>query len=161
MAELSLINGGEAILPTKTNIETAAASMVAETLSGDNYVLDDVLRLKAIAEAIKKYMDDDRIREAVVNEVQKYGKKADFKGATFELRETGVKYDFSSCGDSEYNSLIEQKRVLDEKIKEREALLKRIPYRGTTLLDEDTGEYYHINPPVRSATEGYITKFPK
>ena len=62
-------------------------------------------------------------------------------------------YDYSTCGDSTYDSLYKEKKAIDAKLKQRELFLKSIPTNGT--IDPDTGEFIH--PASYNETE-IITK---
>lgn len=68
-------------------------------------------------------------------------------------RESGVKYDFSVCGDNQWAELSSQVAELSEKLKERERFLKSIT-KPFTYTDEDTGDTFSINPPIRSGKSG-------
>ncbi len=65
---------------------------------------------------------------------------------------TGVKYDFTNCGDAEWNELNAEKVELDKKIKEREKFLKTIT-KPTNIITDD-GEVLTINPPIKSGSLG-------
>lgn len=64
---------------------------------------------------------------------------------------TGVKYDYSECGDSEYTALSEQIEALTEKRKERETFLKSLT-KATTIIDDESGEVLTLSPPVKSGS---------
>jgi len=68
-------------------------------------------------------------------------------------RESGVKYDFSSCGDVEYEELKARHDELTKELKAREELLKKI-VKPTEMVDTNSGETYTVNPPVRSGKLG-------
>lgn len=64
---------------------------------------------------------------------------------------TGVKYDYSACGDTEWNELQSQIEALTEKRKERETFLKSIK-KETTIVNDDTGEVETLQPAVKSGS---------
>jgi|GEM_PF-5832468 hypothetical protein len=63
---------------------------------------------------------------------------------TLATRAGRPSWDFSTCGDTEYDLLVEQKREVDELVKGKEAFLKSITKEFT---DEETGEI--IKAPVK------------
>lgn len=67
--------------------------------------------------------------------------------------DTGVKYDYAHCNDAIWNKLDADIKVLSEAKKEREAYLKSIKAK-TDELDEETGEAWSINPPIRTGRSG-------
>ena len=92
----------------------------------------------------------------------KYGKGEipTSSGASFQVKETGVKYDFSQCNDPVWNNLKEQADRINEQLKEREKYLKVIK-NPKTEIDEETGEVYTIIPPTRTSTTSYTVTFKK
>jgi len=90
-------------------------------------------------------------RDYLLKEANKYsGKSFEAEGAKFEIKETGTKYDYSGCGDVEYNNLLIEKKALDDKIKAREGYLKNIPLKGIEVLNED--EVVTLYPPIKTST---------
>lgn len=69
----------------------------------------------------------------------------------------GVKWDFSECGDYQYDELIAQINVYKEAIKNREDFLKTI-IKPTEVYNPDTSEVYIVNPPVKSGALGITVK---
>ena len=107
--------------------------MKQELLSGEYNPLDVELKLKAMEETIKQLRSDEEIRAFVLSEAEKYGKSFEWRGAKMSIREVGVKYDYSSTGDSEW-------AILDAQIKEFPR--RRKPVRS----------FFRLFPPVaRSA----------
>lgn len=71
--------------------------------------------------------------------------------------ETGVKYDYSACGDKIYDKIIKDLEELTEKKKERELFLKSV--KSTTgVFDPETSEAWKVEPPIKSGTLGYKTE---
>lgn len=68
-------------------------------------------------------------------------------------RESGVKYDFSVCGDLEYDELKAKHEALSAELKAKEEYLKKV-YKPVETVNEDTGETYTVNPPIRSGKMG-------
>lgn len=102
-------------------------------------------KLEKILQGISEHPE---INEAIVKEFQKYGERTvNYKGALLQQQESGVKYDFSSCGDPLMEEYQKQLKSLNEKIKERAKFLKTIPVSGT--IEPGTGTF--IYPPVKSS----------
>ena len=122
--------------------------MKQELLSGEYNPLDVELKLKAMEETIKQLRSDEEIRAFVLSEAEKYGKSFEWRGAKMSIREVGVKYDYSSTGDSEWAILDAQIKELSEKKKAREKFLQAVPASGT--VSPETGEM--IYPPAKIST---------
>ena len=73
------------------------------------------------------------IAEGITQPIQKGGDI--LLGALVVEKSAPSKYDFASCGDSEYDELIKQKEQIDELIKKREAFLKTIPLEGVASIN--------------------------
>ena len=61
---------------------------------------------------------------------------------------TGVKYDYTNCNDTEWNSLSAQLEAIKEQMKVRETFLKTVT-KPMTIVDEETGETNQIQPPIK------------
>jgi len=75
----------------------------------------------------------------------------------FTQAELGVKYDYKSCGDPEYEEIMKEFEKIDKRKKAKEKELKGIT-KARTELDEDTGELIKINPPIKTGAMGYKTE---
>lgn len=81
-------------------------------------------------------------------------------GTSLELAETGVKYDFSSCGDPQWNYYESEIKRLDKEKKKRETFLKTIdkPYLAGNIVDPGTGELHEnveLYPPIKTSTSSF------
>lgn len=133
---------------TYVEINNLIYDMKVELLSGDYNPLDVELQLKAMEETIKQLRSDEDIRQFVLSEAEKHGKFFEWRGAKMSIREVGVKYDYSTSGDSEWAILDAQIKELTEKRKAREKFLQNIPEMGT--VSPETGET--IYRPAKSST---------
>lgn len=116
--------------------------------SGDNPLML-AIQLKAMEEVIAQLRKDGKIRTMMILEAVKYGEKSfNFMGATLQIKESGVKYDYTSCGDSEWERLDAEINALNDRKKSRENFLKALT---CPIAIPETGEI--INPPIRTATE--------
>ena len=74
----------------------------------------------------------EELRQRVIAEQDKYGKEQmTYQGASFDIKEAGVKYDYSNCEDVIWNDIDKHIQELTEQRKEREAFLKTIKERFT------------------------------
>lgn len=150
-------------IPANKTEQKALASHLAESvLNGDINPVDAVVQAKSLSETINAFLKDTAIIESVINECEKYGKgeTPSFKGATIQVRETGVKYDYSVCHDPEWDELNAQLQDIKESMKVREAYLHAIG-KPKTEVDEQTGEVYTLYPAVRTSTTTYAITFKK
>jgi len=155
MKELQLSNWQ----PNKSEIERVANEMVQGIIDGNVQTEKALLTIRAIRMAMESA--EDKIKDQVIDELHKRGKEGfDVYGAKVNLKELGVKYDYTNCLDPIWNDLdAELKRVSDLK-KEREAFLKSIT-KAMTFVDDSTGEVVTIQPPIRQSTTSYTITFAK
>jgi hypothetical protein len=66
---------------------------------------------------------------------------------------TGVKYDYSGCGDVTLDKLQKESAELDIKIKARQKFLQTVTGRQITG-DSDTGEAWEVTEPIKSGKLG-------
>lgn len=115
---------------------------------GEQNTLDVHLSRAKMEKILKGINDNPEIQEAVMHEFEKYGQKnIEYKGALLQQQESGVKYDYSGCGDYLMDSYLKQQEELKEKMKEREKFLKNIPASG--IVDPETGVF--VYPPAKSS----------
>lgn len=150
-------------IPSTKQEQTELACMfVQKVIDGDVNPIDAVIQMKSLSETISTFLKDSDVREAVLNEVGKYGKGEipSFHGALIQVKETGVKYDFTGCGDPVWERLNEEKNDIDMRLKERESFLRTIKEQKTDI-DEETGEIITLYAPSKSSTTSYSITFKK
>lgn len=157
MSNIELFNS---IPVNKTEQESVSNRLILSVLDGDVNPIEATVKAKGIIEALTKFVNDDRIKDCTMSEIEKNGKETSWNGAKLTIKEVGVKYDYTDCSDPIYNDLVQQKQLLDKKIKDREGFLKSLSGR-TTIVDDETGEVSTIIPPVRMASQGYSITFKK
>ena len=139
-----------------------AESIINQIEEGEVNPLSIQIGLSAIENVIKTVKASDTYKNSTLTEAEKYGQKSfDLYGASLQIKEVGVKYDFTSCGDPAWNEMNQELEDLKAKMKEREDFLKRTPKDGQTCLDEQTGEVYKIYPPLKTSTTSVTTTFKK
>lgn len=142
--------------------ETASVAVLANTaiqavIEGEIDPITAHINISKMENAIKAFKANDQVRDITLRELSKYGKKQTFGDCTLEEVEAGVKYDYSSCGDSELAEMYKMRLMLDESIKQREAFLKNIPIAGIVIAE--TGEL--VYPPVKTSKTTIKTTFKK
>ena len=137
-----------------------AAELARPLVEGEVNPLEFIVKLKGLQQALSIVEKDRDVRDVVLTEIYKHGTRATWSGATIATRETGVRYDYTACGDPVYDDLARQREELDKRLKEREAFLRTVP-DGTTLVWDETGEVVALHPPVRVGAESYAITYPK
>jgi hypothetical protein len=111
------------------------------------------LQIKMMEDIIKLLNTNTAYKKAVLEAAQINSDKSfTFGNAKFEIKETGVKYDYSQCGDPVYAMLEQRALSATNALKERETFLKTVPGKGITLTEEETGEVCTVYPPSKSST---------
>ena len=143
---------------SKEEQSVLSSAMINSVLDGEIDPIKAVVQAKSLLETLTLFLKDKGVNALVLREVEKYGKQTSKDGATIGIKEVGSKWDYSECGDPIYNRLSSKKAEIEEKLKEREALLKATR-EPRTEVDEETGEVYTVNPPSKSSTTSYAITF--
>ena len=144
---------------TKELIKEQSIALLKDLDEGHITPLQLAAQLKFVEDIITNVKEE--LRQRVVSEQSKYGKeKMTYHGATFDIKEAGVKYDYSHCDDTIWNDLKQQLDALNDKMKEREAFLKSLKERFT-YIDESTGEIITLYPAQRKSTTTYAISWNK
>ena len=142
------------LAPTKSNVALQASKIVSLIQSGVVNPIDAAFRLTAIEKMVEQAKKD--IHLDVMFEAEKWKGKAEMHGGTLNIKEAGVKYDYSSS--SEWNELNEQIKKLTEQRKRIEEAMKRIP-AGKVLVDEETG--LTLSGAIKTSTTTYEVRLAK
>lgn len=134
---------------TKSERQDFAQSVVNNLKDGLSDPLKVHLQVKCMEDLIKQITSHPDYKDLTLDEAAKYGKSFEMHNAKFEVKEMGVKYDYSNCGDPIYNRLAEELAELEKKVKDRQAFLKAVQ-PGTELLIED--EVIVLYPPIKTST---------
>jgi len=103
---------------------------------------------------IKGVRASKEFTDYVRDEVSKNGKDiTNPSGAKIELAETGVKYDYSKCGDDVLINLQNQLEAIEIAIDERKQFLKTLPLSGIEIVNED--EVTKVYPPSKQSNSSY------
>ena len=147
---------------TKTQQADMAETIISKIESGDINPLAVQVGLSAIENVIKTVKASELYKDSTLVEAEKYDSKTfNCYGAQLQIKEVGVKYDFTKCEDPIWNELNDKMEIIKASMKEREDILKRIPYSGQTMVDEDSGEVYKVYPPLKTSTTSVTTTFKK
>ena len=144
---------------SKETIKETSLALLNDIDEGHMHPLQVAAQFKFIEEVMTNVKEE--LRQRVIAEQDKYGKQAmTYHGATFDIKEAGIKYDYSKCDDMIWNDLKQQLDALNEQIKEREAFLKTLKERFT-YIDESTGEIFTLYPPQKKSTTTYQVSWSK
>lgn len=162
------VNGTLSLLcNTKAQNKLMAEKFVQEIEEGNISGLKAHLYVKSIENLLKQLTDKEeneelskRYKTLVGNEADTYpGKSFDLHGAKFTKAETGVKHDYTKCGDKVWDELNERMEAIKAAMKGREEFLKTIPTEGIEVLYED--EAVRVYPPVKTSTSSINVQLPK
>ena len=135
---------------TKQERQNFAIQVTNNLLEGMADPLKVHLQVKCMEDIIKQLTSNTVYKDAVLTEAQKYGKTFDQHNAKFEIKEMGVKYDYSNCNDPIYQALEDEAAKIDALIKDRQKMLKAMPESGQEILIDD--ELVKVYPPTKSST---------
>lgn len=145
------------LLRESTPAAELAARAISSVVNGEIDPITAHINISRMEAAIKLYKDNAGVRDITLRELSKYGKSHQFGDCRLEECESGVKYDYSMCGDSKLADMYATMEALKANIKEREEMLKRLPRAG--MADPDSGEI--LFPPVKSSKTIIKTTFKK
>lgn len=134
----------------KECIEAGKAMAKKDIEEAKTDFLKAYMHTMANIEYLKSYAES--IHEEAMTEFEDYGEKdVELYGRKISKFEAGVKYDFSSCGHPDIekweSAMAKDKDHLDNLKKMIKTLKKK-----TVIVDDETGETYEVNPPIKSST---------
>ena len=138
-------------VPSKAKAKEMVDRLVEMVQSGMTDPLTMLVKLKFAQSVIADTIES--IQPNCVDEASKYHKGEDIKllGAELKVKEAGAKYDYSGCGDIEYNEYEAKEKAYSEFKKDRANFLKSLN-KSQTLVDDVTGEIYTVHPPVKKSS---------
>lgn len=147
---------------TKTAISDQSNLLIQSIIGGEIDPLRAVAKIRFLSDMLAAALKDDRVKDAILTEIDRNGgKEASAFGVKFQQKEMGVSYDYTVCGDPEYDQLASEMESLKARMKEREKFLMGIPAEGLPMVDQETGDCYKIIRPLRRASLGYSVTFKK
>lgn len=146
------------ILSSQTIDKTTAAEMAQLIISaienGDVNALNLKIKIKAIEnviETIKPILDKEARSIAELEGAKSFTRL----GSTVKLQETGVRYDYSLCGDPYHKYLSEKFDEAKANKEKREKYLKALD-KPETIVDQHSGEIVTIYPPIKTSTSSVV-----
>lgn len=151
---LSLLNSN------KSQRNSFCLHVVEKIENGEADPLQIHVFLKNLEQIFKTLTDEKtgkdlaiRYRSSLIDAAEKEdGNNFEKFNAKFQIKETGVKYDWAICGDPERDELEEMQKEIELLIRDREKFLKTIPEGGIIVTDPETGETKRIYRPAKSST---------
>lgn len=145
------------LLRETASIKELANRAIEAVVEGNIDPITAHINISRMEAAIKQFKDNSRVKEIMLRELAKYGKKQSFGDCVLEERESAVKYDYTACGDSVLLDMYSSRDAILANIKEREAMLRNLPVSG--MVSPETGEM--LFPPARSSKTTIFTTFKK
>ena len=111
------------LLRESTPAAELAARAISSVVNGEVDPITAHINISRMEAAIKLFKENTYVRDITLRELAKYGKSHQFGDCRLEEAESGVKYDYSMCGDSRLNDMYKTLEALKVDIKEREEML--------------------------------------
>lgn len=113
--------------------------------------MDDPLKVLAYSKKMEYVTSriTERIKEAAKKEFENHGERANLFGCEMAYAPTFTRYDFTACGDPQWN---EASKIVEE----RESFLKGLK-SPQTIVVEGTGEVVEVRPPIKKQSFGIKT----
>lgn len=140
----------------KRAIEEIVNAAADKVMDGEIDSIDSLILAKKGVELFTQF--EKKVRP-IAEGHSKIGQNETYKKFDCELTSSmqGVKYDFSGCGDKIYQAAKEVADKATEALKERETFLRAV-VKKMVWVDEETGETWEIQPPVKSGKLGIMVK---
>lgn len=137
---------------TKDQRQSFCIDLVKRLENGEVDPIKLHLQVKSMEDIVKQLNDNAIYKSMLLDAAEKHGKKFTFQNAEFNVREVGVKYDYSQCNDPVLAELEQQAATIGEALKARQKFLQTAPQSGLTIVIESTGEAATVYPPSKSST---------
>lgn len=137
---------------TKEERTQVVREIFQELLEGRINAMELHIRMKCIEEVVKQLTSMPAYKAIILEDAEKHGKSFQYHNAKVDIREVGVKYDYSGCGSSKLAELYEKQEAINYAIKEFEAYHKGLPTSGIQVLNPSTGEVETHYPPAKTST---------
>ena len=147
---------------SKETMQIQSRTLIQPIIDGEIDPLRAVAKIRFLSDMLTAALKDDRVKDIILGEIDKNGgKEATAFGVKFTQKEMGVSYDYTVCGDPEYDRLAAEMEDLKARMKDREKFLMGIPAEGLPMVDQETGDCYKIIRPLRRASLNYSVTFKK
>ena len=131
---------------SKADGQSFAESLKAELLEGWGSEVEIYHGMKAIAHAVKCFLDDNEVKEMVAESINRG--ETPFNGAKVEVKEMGVRYKFQGTAFDHYE---QQMKPYQDLLKDAETIGKRTKTVSEIICPE-TGEVLTILPAIKTST---------
>jgi len=136
----------------KQALENFSNAIIRDVKEGRSNPLEIQVLIKKYEFVLNEIKEN--IKGNVNTETLKHGEKPfTYGGAECHYTPVKTEYDFSSCGDTEWEMLDAEITAAQARKKIRENYLKSLP-EPTTVLNELTGELETIKPPQKKQSYG-------
>lgn len=141
------------LMPENTQqIARFSKMLIEDVQNGTVNPLELLVMLRAL-EAVS-----ETVRESIKHNIEaaadKYSEKSfDVLGARVEKSEVGVKYNYETCGDPEWERYSVDERTAAGNRRGREEFLRTLR-EPVSLYNPETGETWTIKPPLKRSTSG-------
>lgn len=162
MSEIKLFSYLDNGSLSKETMQIQSRTLIQPIIDGEIDPLQAMAKIRFLSDMLTAALKDDRVKDIILGEIDKNGgKEATAFGVKFTQKEMGVSYDYTVCGDPEYDQLAAEMGDLKARMKEREKFLMGIPAEGLPMVDQETGDCYKIIRPLRRASLNYSVTFKK
>lgn len=110
------------------------------------------LQVKALEDMLETLKASKDYKDAVLNAAVQNGKEFEYMCAKFNIREVGVKYDYTKCESPAYEEIMLDYNDASKRKKDMEDFLKKVPHSGLDIINGVTGEVTRVYPPAKSST---------
>lgn len=143
---------------TSTQIDVFSDGVIESVKSGSINPLTVLIQLRAMEKVTERILKE--IKENIMTEADKYpGNEFEYMGNKITKAEHGTKYDYSKCGDPEWEQYDFELSAATKNRKSREDFLKAIK-EPFAMVDTRTGEMVTITPPTKKSTSGLNVSIP-
>jgi hypothetical protein len=137
---------------TKEERTHVVREIFRELLEGRINPMELHIRMKCLEEVVKQLTSMPAYKAIVLDDAEKHGKSFQYHNAKVDIREVGVKYDYSACGSGELDTMYRQQEITAAEIKILETYHKGLPSSGIQVLNPSTGEVETHYPPAKTST---------
>lgn len=137
---------------SRTGIDVFSDQIIQAVKEGEINPLQVRIWIKTmeeIIERVKKETSENQLREADKWSEQKFL----YLGATIEKADVKTEYDYSVCGDIDYELFEVALNTAKESLEDRKKFLRSLK-EPLDILDKDSGEVRTVRPPLKKSTAG-------
>ena len=137
---------------TKEERTQVVREIFNELLEGRINPMELHIRMKCLEDVVKQLTSMPAYKAIVLDDAEKHGKSFQYHNAKVDIREVGVKYDYSVCGNGALADLYEKQDAINDAIKDLEMYHKQLPTSGIQVVIQATGEVETHYPPAKTST---------